>query len=45
MGDMDGGEETPLSVVRLYGMGLLSTRALCMNGSLYLTISFLLRSE
>ena len=38
-----GGEETPLSVVRPYGMGVPPSEALDMSGSLYLTIGYLLR--
>ena len=38
-----GGEETPLSVVRPYGMGVPPSEALDMSGSLHLTIGYLLR--
>ena len=39
---MDGGEETPLSIVRPCGMEILPSGALGMNGSLYLTIDYIL---
>ena len=42
---MSGGGETPLSVVRPCGMDVIPRKALDMNGSLYLTISYLLRDE
>ena len=38
-----GGEETPLSTVRPCGMGVPSSEALDMSGSLHLTIGYLLR--
>ena len=38
-----GGEETPLNVIRLCGMGVPPTKALDMSGSLYLSIGYLLR--
>ena len=38
-----GGEETPLSAVRLCGMGIPPSEALDMSGSLHLTIGYLLR--
>ena len=40
-----GGGGTPLSAVRPYGMGVTPRKALDMYGSLYLTISYLLRGE
>ena len=40
---MGGGEETPLSAVRLSGMEILPSEALDMSGSLHLTIVYLLR--
>ena len=43
-GVTDGGEETPLSAVRPCGMGVPPSKALDMNGSLHLTIGYLLRS-
>ena len=42
---MHGGGGTPLSAVRLYGMGVTSKKALDMYGSPHLTIFFLLRDE
>ena len=36
-GIMDGGEETPLSAVRLCGMGVPLSEALDISGSLHLT--------
>ena len=45
MGVMHGGGETPLSAVRLYGMGVTFKKALDMYGSPHLTILYLLRSE
>ena len=38
-----GGEETPLSAVRLCGMEVSSSEALYMSGSPHLTIGYLLR--
>ena len=38
-----GGEETPLSAIRLCGMGVPPSEVLDMNGSLHLTIGYLLR--
>ena len=40
---MGGGEGTPLSAVRPYGMGVLSSEALDMSGSPHLTIGYLVR--
>ena len=40
---MGGGEETPLSAVRSYRMGVPPSEALDMSGSLHLTIGYLLR--
>ena len=45
MGVMDGGEETPLNMVKLYGMGVPPNGALDMSGSLHIIISYLLRDE
>ena len=42
-GVTDGGEETPLSAVRPYGMGVPPSEALDMSGSLHLTIGYLLK--
>ena len=42
---MHGGGGTPLSTVRLYGMGITPIKALDMYGSPHLTISYLLRDE
>ena len=41
-GVMGGGEETPLSAIRPCGMGVQLSEALDMNGSLHLTIDYLL---
>ena len=38
-----GGEETPLSAVRRYGMGVPPSEALDMSGNPHLTIGYLLR--
>ena len=38
-----GGEETPLSAVRLCGMGAPPSEALDMSGSPHLTIGYLLK--
>ena len=38
-----GGEETPLSAVRLHGMEVPPSEALDMSGSPHLTIGYLLR--
>ena len=40
-----GSEEIPLSVIRLYRMEVPAIGALDMNGSLHLTIGFLLKNE
>ena len=40
-----GGDETPLSTVRLCGMGVIPRKALDMYGNLHLTTPFLLRGE
>ena len=40
-----GSKDIPLSEIRLYGMGVPLNRALNMNGSLHLTIGYLLRIE
>ena len=40
-----GGDETPLSGIRPYGMGVPSNEALDTSTSLHLTISYLLRIE
>ena len=45
MGVMHGGDETPLSAVRLCGMGATSRKALDMYGSPHLIIFYLLRGE
>ena len=45
MGVMHGGGETPLSAVRLCGMGVTPRKALDMYGSMHLTILYLLRDE
>ena len=45
MGVMHGGGGTPLSAVRLCGMGVTSRKALNMYESLHLTIPYLLRGE
>ena len=45
MGVIHGNGETPLSAVRLRGMGVTPRKALDMYGSLHLTISYLLKSE
>ena len=42
---MDGDEETPLSIVRMCKIGVLPSRALDMSGSMYVTITYLLRGE
>ena len=42
---MHGGGETPLSVVRPCGMGVIPKKALDMYESPHLTISYLLRGE
>ena len=42
---MHGGGGTPLSAVRPCGMDITPRKALDMYGSLYLTISYLLRAE
>ena len=42
---MDNGEETPISAVRLYRMGIPPNRASNMNESLYLIIGYLLRDD
>ena len=42
---MHGGGGTPLSVVRLCGMGVTPRKALNMYRSSYLTILYLLRDE
>ena len=42
---MHGGGETPLSTVRLCGMGVTPRKALDMYGSPHLTILYLLRDE
>ena len=39
-GVISGGEEIPLSAVRLYGMGVPPSKALDMSGSLHLTIGY-----
>ena len=44
-GIMSDGEETPLSVVRPYGMGVPPNEALGTSGSPHLTIGYLLRIE
>ena len=45
IGVMHGGGETPLSAVRLCGMGVTPRKALDMYGSPHLTILYLLRGE
>ena len=45
MGVIHGGGGTPLSAVRLCGMGITPKKALDMYGSLHLTIPYLLRDE
>ena len=45
IGVMHSGGETPLSTVRLCGMGVTPRKVLDMYGSLHLTIPFLLRDE
>ena len=45
MGIMHSGSETLLSAVRLFGMGVISRKALDMYGSLHLIIPYLLRGE
>ena len=45
MGVIHGGGGAPLSAVRLCEMGVIPSKALDMYGSLYLTISYLLRGE
>ena len=45
MGVMHGSGGTPLSAVRLCGMGVTLGKALDMYGSLHLTIPHLLRGE
>ena len=45
MGVVHDGGETPLSAVRLCGMGVTPRKALDMYGSPHLTISYLLRGE
>ena len=42
---MRGGDGTPLSAVRLCGMGVTPRKALDMYKSSHLTISYLLRGE
>ena len=42
---MGGGEETPLSAVRLCRMGVLPNKVLDMSESLHLIIGYLLRNE
>ena len=42
---MGGGEEIPLSIIRLCGMRVPPSGALDMSGSPYLTIDYLLRDE
>ena len=42
-GGTGGGEETPLSAVRLCGMGVPPSEVLDMSGSPHLTIDYLLR--
>ena len=41
----NGGEETPLSVIRLCGMEIPPSRALDMSGSPYLIIGYLQRDK
>ena len=45
IGVMHGGDETPISAVRPCGMDVTPRKALDMNGSPHLTISYLLRDE
>ena len=45
MGIMHSGDGTPLSTVRLCGMGVTSKKALDMYGSPHLTIPYLLKGE
>ena len=45
MGVMHSGSGIPLSVIRTCGMGVSSSKALDMLGSLHLIIPYLLRSE
>ena len=45
MGFTDGGEETLLCAVRLYGMGVPPCGALDMTGCLHITTCYLLRDE
>ena len=45
MGVMHGGDVTPLSAVRVCGMGVTPKKALDMYGSPHLTILYLLRGE
>ena len=45
IGIMHGGGGTPLSAVRLCGMGVTPRKALDMYGSPHLTIFYLLRGE
>ena len=42
-GVMSGGEEIPLSAIRLCGMRVPPNEALDMSGSLHLTIGYLLK--
>ena len=42
---MGGGKEIPLSAFRFCEIEVLSSKALAMSGSLYLTISYLLKDE
>ena len=42
---MGGGEETPLTIVKLCGMEVPSSGALSMSRSLHLNIGYLLRDE
>ena len=44
-GIMHGGDETPVSTIRLCGMSVTSCMTLDMYGSPHLTISYLLRNE
>ena len=45
MGIMGGGNKTPLSAVRQCGMEVPPSEALDTNGSLHLTMGYLLRDE
>ena len=45
VGVMHGGSGTPLSAVRLCGMGVIPKKALDIYKSPHLTIPYLLRSE